>query len=535
MNRAHAPAQALLLAACAWLPACGLNQAGVPPPPDTIAYPASAVLDRNSDWLVVTNSNADLRYNDGTLIALSLSRAAIDRDPNSANFAMWGDCPQVDYPRPRIDPKRFCCWDRLDSNILNCDERGYAGSDAESMDTTLTDDQLGARNVRIGSFAAGMVLERARCPIDFMQDQSNGEVDCDCGSFDPAATDDRLLIGVRGDTSLTWIDVTQSSPDPVEAAKTPPTFTCTAGAESFALCDDNHRIIKANTQLATLMDQATPNPVPLPDEPYALAIDDANGLLFIGHLTGSTARPFSGGFSLFDIAPQGAAPLPAPTFIAPFPSPFPATSLGSVGITAMNVETDNIIGHVVLASSRYVPEVAGLGTTATCPRTMKASAGDSTPDREIAAFPNGTVYSSPLGGAAETRGIQFVDGAAFVLQRNPPSLIRFDEASAAATDMLETCGSPTFLDLHDAGLGPRLYVTCFADGEVDVFDPAVPTLEKTFIVGRGPSGLVFDRNRPVAYVVGFGDNNVSVIDLTPGSRTEYHVVQRLGFPRTAPR
>ena len=31
-------------------------------------------MDRNSDWLFVTNSNADLRYNDGTLMALTLAR-----------------------------------------------------------------------------------------------------------------------------------------------------------------------------------------------------------------------------------------------------------------------------------------------------------------------------------------------------------------------------------------------------------------------------------------------------------------------------
>jgi len=58
---------------------------------------------------------------------------------------------------------------------------------------------------------------------------------------------------------------------------------------------------------------------------------------------------------------------------------------------------------------------------------------------------------------------------------------------------------------------------------------------KTFLVGRGPSGLVFDEPRKVAYVVGFGDNNISVIDLDPAHETQYHVVQRIGFPRVTPR
>ena len=63
----------------------------------------------------------------------------------------------------------------------------------------------------------------------------------------------------------------------------------------------------------------------------------------------------------------------------------------------------------------------------------------------------------------------------------------------------------------------------------------MPRLVKTFLVGRGPAGLVFDTARPLAYVLDFSDNNVSVLDLAPGSPTEYHVVQRIGFPRVTPR
>jgi hypothetical protein len=42
-------------------------------------------------------------------------------------------------------------------------------------------------------------------------------------------------------------------------------------------------------------------------------------------------------------------------------------------------------------------------------------------------------------------------------------------------------------------------------------------------------------HKPIAYVVGFGDNNISVVDLDPTSPTEYHVIQRIGFPSTVPR
>src|SRR4051794_18491264 len=124
MNRAQAPAYVLCFLACASAPACGLNQGGVDPPSDTIAYPASAVMDRSGDWLFVTNSNADLRYNNGSLMALSLMRAAEDRSPG----ADFKGCPAVNYDDPRdVEAPDFCCRDALDPNLVNCDERQYVG------------------------------------------------------------------------------------------------------------------------------------------------------------------------------------------------------------------------------------------------------------------------------------------------------------------------------------------------------------------------------------------------------------------------
>ena len=101
--------------------------------------------------------------------------------------------------------------------------------------------------------------------------------------------------------------------------------------------------------------------------------------------------------------------------------------------------------------------------------------------------------------------------------------------------MNETCSGPTFLYQNDAGEGARLFVNCFDTGEVYIFDPAGPTLITTLAVGRGPAGMVFDRTRPIAYVLDFTQNDISVVDLAPGSTTQYHVIQRLGFPTVTPR
>jgi len=150
---------------------------------------------------------------------------------------------------------------------------------------------------------------------------------------------------------------------------------------------------------------------------------------------------------------------------------------------------------------------------------------------------------------SEVRGVAFVDPVApgdpqrvFALERVPPVLVGFNvnrtlsgAVTVQPTSVLETCSSPTFLYQHDAGDGMRLYVNCFDTGEVYVFDPSLPGLITTFQVGRGPAGMVFDPILPVAYVVDFSQNDVSVIDLAPGSPTEDHVIPRIGFPSTTPR
>ena len=130
--------------------ACTLSQNGVVPPSDTFFYPTSGVMsptDPAGQFLYVANSNADLRFNDGTLVMVDVSQAYAERhptDPNDPNTS-WGACSQADYVHPlsRSEPQ-ICCWDLLDSNILNCDERRYIRSDA---------------TVLIGSFAALMVWQ----------------------------------------------------------------------------------------------------------------------------------------------------------------------------------------------------------------------------------------------------------------------------------------------------------------------------------------------------------------------------------------
>lgn len=536
MTRAPLPSLLLWLAAATSAAGlgCGLNQEGVRPRPEIISYPASAVTDATGEWLFIANSNADLRYNDGTLVALRLARAREDRLNRGVTvdgtFVPAETCPRVNYVRPLSESPDFCCVDPLDPYVLNCDERRYV--------------ERGS-TVRIGSFAAGMVRQDPPCSIDPHTPDPIDQCQTCTGSASQGTS--RLLIAVRGDTSLTYVDVKPETTD-ADGNINPLVFDCVGdstdgsnGDEPFPSCDDDHRIVETESALALASPDPDPPLVRFPDEPYALAIDKEKGLLYVGHLAGATNRPGSGGVSLFDVAAVNDVMKP-PRFIASFPI-FAANSTGLMGVTSLRSEP----GRGVFATSRYLPMVTGLASTTALGCPLRKS--DMEPIREIAVFGNGETFTTSLTGS-ETRSIQFVKSRvtkqddqgnrfeaevehAFVLQRVPPAVVDF--YNGIPNQVIEVCQSPTFLEKNKAD--GRLFVNCFDSGEVYVIDPFVPRVERIFNVGRGPASIVFPVEDPptVAYVVGFSDNNISVIDIAPGSPSQYHVVQRIGFPNTVPR
>jgi DNA-binding beta-propeller fold protein YncE len=453
---------------------CGLNQEGIPPPPNTIFFPGAVQVDPTSDqWLYVVNSNSDLRFNDGTLLMVDVQKAEAER----ARVPAWDLCPGVNYVYPPSSPPGYCCWDALDHNTLDCDERAYAGN-----------------AVKIGSFGSAIQI------------------------LPPAAgsTTSELLIGVRGNASITWVDA--------NSAVSPPSLDC-AGGPGFVECDTAHRVSQTLDPPGPVESETTP--ILLPDEPYALALDAAQKALYVGHLR-------AGFLSAVNLA------TPTPTLIGAFGGIFPGDANGSAGVTSLTLVGTGINSARIFATSRFLPRA---GAFAPISFSNPTNPDTDTNDNPTIFLANaGDTFISPLTGA-ETRGIQFIDSIhrAFLLQRTPPALVGFDTLGGqnVASDEVEVCGGPTFLYMHSpthSDNDQQMFVTCFEAGEVYVIDPYVMRLATIIEVGRGPAGLSFSNGAPNrAYVVGFGANNVSVIDLDPGSPTQYHVIERIGFPSPVPR
>lgn len=510
-SRSAVPALAFALALAAGAGACRLSQDGVHPPDNRIFFPGGALVDPSGRWLYVVNSNSDLRYNGGTVAALDLHAVRADKfdDPMFAGTKDWGPCrtdPRYVPPASVDGTDERCCYDILDSNILNCDEQRYFRDTRHST-------------VAIGSFAAQPVMQTTA-----------------------SATGSRhMFVPVRGDTSITMIDV-QSDPTKAELRCYGDYDSPAEAPSRTAPCDKNWRVTKLPEPDGNeMVDEATL--VPLSDEPYALAIDDLSQLLYVGHLRG-------GQVSLLDLDASSNPKQPAKV-VQVFGGLFPGDANGLAGITSLTIKSPGCFGGVY-ASSRYRPLVNAFVVygLSDCPRPV-----DQPGTRSVAIVGPTDSLSTGLSGS-QTRGIAFVrpgdaaDGSGgnidrtFILQRTPPAVVALDAATQLPFATVEVCQGPTNLAQHRDATGRTLalFVTCFDAGEVYVIDPWEPRVRTVISVGRGPistvlppQGLTDPVDASRAYVVGFGGNNVVVIDLAEGSRTQYHVVQRIGFSSATPR
>ncbi len=483
--------------ALAGLGGCSLRQEGVRPPSNRIFFPGGAIVDDGGRWLYVVNSNSDLRYNAGTVVAVNLEAVRKDYD----RATPWDGC-RVDtrYVPPAseglMDDKR-CCRDTLDPTILNCDEQKYIRKES---------------TVRIGSFAGRPVIQHL-----------------------PSGKK-RMFLPVRGDTSIGFIDVGTTD----DGA---PTFTCTGprpdtgghGQAPFAVCEEEWSIAhRFGADPGSDLPQDR-----LPDEPYALAVDDGLQLMYAGHLRG-------GKVSLIDLGDDTSPSDTTPAFLAGYPGIVAADSSGLQGITSLTIKSPGCFGAIYV-SSRYAPVVGSFvvyGLTNCGPPT---GAGV----RSIAIVGTGQQLGTGLPGGAETRGFEFArtqkdaePDRAFILQRSPPALVALDTATWSPFAVLEVCQGPTNLvqQVDAQGRTASLLVTCYDAGEVYVIDPWVPRVRTIIPVGRGPIATVLPPNDPDnpdaanrAYVVGFGGNNMVVLDLNPDSPTRYRAIQRIGFSSATPR
>jgi hypothetical protein len=471
---------------------CSFGESGIAPPANRIFLPAGVVADPGGGFLYVVNSNSDLRYNAGTVVAVDLSRiASIPARPPT--------CWKTRFTLGEPVPDDYCCTDAVDSNIVNCNEPQFIQSNA---------------TISIGSFGGAIQLQSS--------DSSNVR---------------RLFVAVRAEPSITYADVSVST-DPQGAATV--SMRCQGRqGESWnqpplAFCDDNWKVRRPGG--------AMPGALVLPEEPHSLWLDPKLGALFVGHLTVVANNQIQGGgVSSIDVCdPQNVH------FAGHANSAF-IPQLLSQSVASLSPGDPANKSTVVYAGAQASPAVSGLALQS--PEKDCAEIEPGSPDRDLTLVAADTFYSSAfLPHGADIRGILFSeDGSeAWILHKNdvdiptsPAALVAIDrrrtgfngEPANTPIDFVQVCGGPTEMQMHDAGEGKRIFITCYDTGEIDVVDPIRMTVTARILAGDGPTNLVFSpTDATKAYIASFFNSHLSVIDFAPGSRTENHVILRMGLP-----
>jgi len=439
-------ARAALTTAAALIAACTASEEDVRPPELSLFFPTGLVASPDQSLLFVVSANSDLRYDSGTIQVVDLERVSQVVDAWRDSRTQAADCtPDLDRPE-----------------ILDCDESGAAGL------------LIGGAAVRTGNFASSVAV----------QDLGGGDL--------------RLLVPVRGDPSITWIDWSAADRR----------LSC-SGEQGFVLCDDQHRLTRMRG------DEELP---PIQTEPYGVYVDSVSQYAMVTHFT-------SGTVTLVD-SPPGGPPVLADAIAGLFALDAQTGARGASGLAGRSPGP----GNIVYVQSRTEPRVQMLGVIR--------------PDGDYPFLvPTNHFFLDGVGGTSggiseDSRGVVFdaTGDTAYMINRSPPSLQVYDtsvDATGVPVNRLITatdlCRQATSIAIADTGTGQRAYVTCYQNGQVYAIDPRPPArVESVITVGRGPFTLAAVPDRQLLFVTNFLENSVIVIDLDPTSSTYHRVVLRIG-------
>lgn len=481
---------ALLAAAACSIVSCqaeldglrGTEKPGLDPPRDRFFFPTGLALTPDGRHLFVSNGNSDLKYNGGTVVVVDVVEA-LHRLENP------DDHPESCRRAPQ------------NPQLVECYEEDI-GDPPRILKSALT--------VRMGFYPSFIALEELTAE----------------SCYQPPAGDDvhkyRIYTPVRGDPSLTYIDVFTNSDSDVSC------LDCGEGCDKTDTrdCRGSHRIEAPSSARRDYVHGE------LPGEPFAMALEPNAGFVILAHLAG-------GSLSLVDLCGDPTDGLP---------------DLVDVLVGVMGQDADGRSGgyNVVQRDTSdpdgwfYVSNRAAAQIV-----TLRVSQDETSPvadDRGLRLVLGPSVILTapfgPLESGADVRGMAMSDDGnrLFALSRTPPSLVVVDTSLQDGQprneflDVVEICPKPSVLRLRNMPDGRTLaYAVCFASGEIYVVDTHDAQVVDRIEAGGGPHDLVLMPSQvdPFApqgfgFVSNFGEHTLGVIDLRPDSETYHQMIGRLG-------
>ena len=509
--------------------ACYSTGNGTPPPPATFYFPVGMVVSQGGNVLYVVNSDFDLQWNGGTIQSYDLYGIRRDAAISAAGYSL---SPQLPFPvgggaREFLDggtsqdaAARLC---PAGPGLFLADG-GLISPCAPYIDSSTYERDT----VTIGAFATDLQLAH------------------------PSPT--RLYAPVRGDASLTWLDITADvagvHPDPKAVA-----CDAAGGAASSCYAPFELKCGQANNGgRCDLTHHAGVNPnepgntrnLTMPGEPFAMAQTEDGTAIILTHQGEGDTSLFLTGF-VADGGPSSPS-TPSMQYIVDAGLP-----LGGDGIDLVPHDPA-AYGCDVGAGCVGFPRPAFLETNNTAPSMNLIryysddytgfAADASTPDANVMigqSLPRPfieverTVAITALSSGTDSRGIAFDRSAriaceatypspdprhdecarlparVFIANRQPPTLIVGTSGGPAPSDpmsydadSLSLFGMLPSLDTGpsrvyvapiidaDGDYALRVFVVCFDSNTLDVINPDTETVEARIPVGAGPFAMTFD-------------------------------------------
>ncbi len=575
------------------LTACYTSSEGISPPLDRIYFPvglttecdarAGAPAGCQANWLYVANSDFDLQYNAGSIQVLDLKHV---RDLIPQPCQSTADCSSRDTP-----DKTWVC-DNPCAGDLACD---IPDTGRQFSFTCVTGDgpRTGEFCGALGSqTAAEQILAPGPCrAVNLQKPQDNGAplvlntVGIGAFAADVILTTDlsrekkRLLLPVRGEASLHWIDINEDGS--MDCGQDPSSKTPT--------CDREHRV-------GTDVNENLRN-VRMPSEPFGIATSDEGDAIAVTHQTG-------GGVSLFYQDPvfyEGREAKDTKLGWAAGPrleSVSPLSASQAVAIAAVPESAYIRKKRQAWLKSLNSPESANqkndpdpyppgfLVAFANSPQMELSRAYADEPSSPSRPFMQRAALIPLRANSIDTisRGIAFDDSrrracdeascsvldsddckrcanesvGVYVSNRSPGSL--FIGATIPGTLDSYSRDIPQFVDamplligasrvyvgkvLVGGKLETRVFVVCFDQRRIAIYDPKSNSIEDYINTGRGPHAMAFDYYAgdaagagayALAYVGHFTDSYIGVVQLDQSKLRNYGKIVLSLSERVAPR
>jgi DNA-binding beta-propeller fold protein YncE len=492
---------------------CFSTGGGVDPPLDELYHPVGVTLGRDGDLLYVANNDADLRYNGGTVQVL---------DAKTLRKALPQWCQSDDNC-----VARETCDGEATGLLGVCRRDGVPSCQGSEEDISLqTPAVCGVVELELDTnVLAGVRTAPGSTDIRRVTLTDGGQ------------TRHRLLVPVRGDATLHWMDV---------EAKSGRAKVIDCGQGDNHSCDTKHRVGGE--------DARAPDGSKVPPEPAGIGVSPDGRTILMGHQTRAAVSLFTNGRSGpelqevvrgLGVSPIALAPLPMrhddPTHRGDFLLTYvhsretqrPYVELLSVW--SWPEDNDAAGGFVQRAGRAYfTASQSGLDS--------RGIVVDSFERQVCQDACECTVASDCEACSAACREVPL---SVYVASRSPDALLVGQTSTEGEpqqgtllpnfTQAVSLRGEPSRLvssSLIDefGRVVPRVMVLSVTTGSETIYDPVAGQVEARVIVGRGPQSIAVDSDRGLAYVALFNDSSIAVVDLDKRRSTFAQVLLLIGRP-----